>query len=1030
VPTATETKLPTPTVKAAINIPATATELKTIADAQARGLCVGAMKAYYAIKTYNVGTADGQKIKVEALDVKGARAKAEAAGYKVAWVTKSVGLSTATKTTLSTESPTPALTEEFKSNNVELGDGMWIKHSDWNALVAADQSNGTNFTSIGKSQGYTAMINAIDVANAPYEEFLKKVEAGDIIPVAGGDYITKEEFNKLPSGSQQIVKTQGFAALESATTVIWEKGSRPVGFSWDPGIKRRQAAWDALPETLTEAEFTKIPFTQKDFYHLKPSSYGRVGALALAGMIPPAKVILPEYTAADITAMDWGIAAAQAPLLVLGFAPQAITGSVLGKVVTTGASTALAGMIGYGTAKAWSGLTPQQRGMGVAMTALCAIPLITTVGRNVKISGTPIPTTKGDAVVWKGLSVAGSPIIGKSGGKWIVGSRGITLPEARMILNGYKPETMLETKVFVNRPALEKAGFTQTQIEYLSRTLKDRNMFAGRSSPWLDKDVLLEPTERLNTNEIGTVMERLNKLEQGFIKKSKIKDAFLLYGSSTIKSQLAPELRNWRGVHDWDISLNMNQAQTEAWAQFLLKDLKVKGGGTYRISPESPTLIEKKINGTWEHIADIHSQELISGPEIATSRLDATGDYSYGRMVAEPAITVKYPGIGELRIMRLSESGVRKADTILRVRQTGEGTAFRPPERGIAQPGVPKDAADFYVTLRTFQGEAVAEDWLRSWAKAMGYTEAELSKVLPRIRTAMQEVAAQTPSDIIGYQFSPAKSPRITTGASPSIVVHVPSSLGASVSPTLGRRISAPIYPYKLTQSPKVRSLAAASLSTMVSKMQSTSPSLAKSLAAASAKPSKVVVPSAKPSPSPKPGSKPPSTSPKPSPPKSGKPSPSPTPSPKASPIPSPVPSPVPSPTPKPTPSPYPYPYPKPGPRPKPLPTLRLEAKPKKYQQREGPALAVWKQGAYWVSIFPPFRTTGRQEDVVYSRERPKWGSVIAKGRHAPKRTLRSMGHVPELITVPMGVVTARIRGGRHLSFSRSNGRKRGRIIK
>ena len=87
--------------------------------------------------------------------------------------------------------------------------------------------------------------------------------------------------------------------------------------------------------------------------------------------------------------------------------------------------------------------------------------------------------------------------------------------------------------------------------------------------------------------------------------------------------------------------------------------------------------------------------------------------------------------------MTLSESGVRKADTILRVRQTAEGTAFRPPERGIAQPGVPKDAADFYVILRTFKGEKIAENWLKSWAKAMGYTEEQLAKVLPKIRRAM-----------------------------------------------------------------------------------------------------------------------------------------------------------------------------------------------------------------------------------------------------------------------------------------------------
>jgi len=112
--------------------------------------------------------------------------------------------------------------------------------------------------------------------------------------------------------------------------------------------------------------------------------------------------------------------------------------------------------------------------------------------------------------------------------------------------------------------------------------------------------------------------------------------------------------------------------------------------------------------------------------------------------------------------------------------------------------------------------------------------------------------------------------------------------------------------------------------------------------------------------------------------------------------------------------------------------TKMLDMPPIKSKQkkiREGPALAVWKQGAYWVSVFPPFRTTGKKEDVVYSREKPPWGSVIARGRHAPKKTLRAMGKIPELIEVPMGVVTARIRNGRKLTFSRRNGRRRGRVI-
>jgi len=948
-----------------------------------------------------------------------------------------------------------AMQQAFESDHIKLGDGQWVTGIDWEKLIATDKELGTNFTEIGKKQGYDAMVTAIDKANEPYKEFLEKVEQGDIIPVAGDEYITKAEYGKLPSGTQQILKEQGFEALAKATTITYERIPKPIGVGWDPRYKARLEKWESLPQTITQEEMNKIPFSDKGYYQVSKDSQTRAGLLILSSLIPPAKAALPEYTTRDISAMDWGIAAAQAPLIVLGFAPAAISGSVVGRVAMVTGSTALSGMIGYGTVKNWSALTLGQKAMGVGMAALCAVPFITTVARNVKISGTPIPTTKGNAVVWKGLSVAGHPLIGRSGGKWVLGTRSITLPEARLILNGYKPEMMLETKVFVNRSALSKAGFSKTQIDYLATTLKNRNLFAGKTSPWLDKNVLIEPTARLNANEIGIVMKRLIKLEQGFIKAKKIKDAFLLYGSPTIKSQLAPNLRNWRSVHDWDISLNMNQAQTEAFTKALLRDFKAKGGGTYRISPQSTTLIEKKIGNTWTHIADIHSQQaaITSTMDLPASKLDATGTYSYGRMVSEPAITVKYPGVGELRIMKLSESGVRKADTILRVRQTGQGTAFRPPERGIAQPGVPKDAADFYVTLRTFKGATVAEDWLKSWAKSMGYTDDWLKAAMLKARPGtyppklnwndwvnttlsneMINVSSQTPSSIIGYEFKPSGTAQVSPGASPSIIVHMPSSLGASVSGKLESQISQPIYPYKLSKSPEMQATISAGLSAMLSKAPSKAiaspkilPSVAWSLAVSKASPkpspsptiSKVPSPSTKPSPSTVPSVYP-----------SGKPSPSTKPSKAPSGILSPKPSPVPSPSPKPSPFPYPSPKPepKPRPKPKPLPIMSMPES-KKQRIRQGPALAVWRQGAYWVSVFPPFRTTGLKEDVVYSRKKPPWGSVIARGRHSPRVTLRSIGKVPELIEVPMGVVTARIRNGRKLTFSHSNHRKRGRVV-
>ena len=102
---------------------------------------------------------------------------------------------------------------------------------------------------------------------------------------------------------------------------------------------------------------------------------------------------------------------------------------------------------------------------------------------------------------------------------------------------------------------------------------------------------------------------------------------------------------------------------------------------------------------------------------------------------------------------------------------------------------------------------------------------------------------------------------------------------------------------------------------------------------------------------------------------------------------------------------------------------------------RQGPPLAVWDQGMYFVTVFPPFRTKGSKPgkpgkpDVVYSRERPPWATKTVKGKRSPQRSLQTFGKVPELLEVPMGKVIARIRGGRHLSFSRRNGRRRGRVI-
>ena len=393
-----------------------------------------------------------------------------------------------------------------------------------------------------------------------------------------------------------------------------------------------------------------------------------------------------------------------------------------------------------------------------------------------KFGEVSIPTTTAPEgqVVWKGLTVANRPILGKAlvgEPKWVLGARDITLPEAQSILAGYKPEMMLETKVFVNPEALAKAGFSNDEINKLTLTIKDRDLFAGAKSPYLSREALLEPTKYIDANEIDVLTEQVARYGD------KIKQANYLYGSPTIKSQLAPELRSWREVHDWDIQTTMTSDEAAQFTQNTLAKLQALGG-EYRISPKSATLIEKNLAGDWKHIADIHAvdESAIAAEEISKSLLDKTGAYSYGRQVAEPAITI-HTDYGNIKIMRLSESGVRKADTIARVREGG----FAPPERGIAHVGVPKDIADFYVVLRTFKGEQIAGEWAEAW----GYTPEELIGI-----------ARTNPLETVGWNITPSKA-TAAERVSPSVDLQIPQSLADAASrelaPSLYAAISAPV---------------------------------------------------------------------------------------------------------------------------------------------------------------------------------------------------------------------------------------------
>lgn len=594
---------------------------------------------------------------------------------------------------------------------------------------------------------------------------------------------------------------------------------------------------------------------------------------------------------------------------------------------------------GYGTIHNWGDMTKKGQTVSIVSDLLVLVWGIGLAAKLVRFPVVKVQIPKGGtATVWRGLSVGGKPTFGISKSKLTIGTKGITYPAK--VVKGYEPgAAKIEMNIMATNRALTKMGFSKAEINRLFKTLEARSKFAGKESPYLDKGAIFQATKTLNTRSIAELMKTLmgmgDRIEQ-------------VFGSSTIKTQLLPKLSKvFRKSADIDIQTRMTTEETIAFAKELVKKLQAtEGHKNIRISKDHPTLIEIKVKGVWHHAVDIKSL----GQSASTESAIAEG--AYGMLHAEKVIEIKYPGQGVIKIMRLSESGKRKAQSILRW-QDGE---FGPYEwRG-------KDIGDFYAILWTFEGEAAAN----AWAKVWGYTPSKLMTMIE-----------QNPPKLVGWQWV-SDVGKVPKGASPRVKVILPSELGKALkakSPSVYNSIvkSMP-YTSSLPLIASLRSLGISlagkipsKLSVNVSRSLPSSPAVSPSIKAS---------PYASPSPSP-----------------SGKPSPSPSPSP--------------YPYPYGYPSPYPYPPPPTIPPPiippsgikkiPPVPPKPSEIAKLTKKQREG--IMAWKQGIMYRLIYPPYGA----KDMINSRK-PLAGvkydsgsgsayrSVLAKGGVVPREVLRDMG--------------------------------------
>jgi tetratricopeptide (TPR) repeat protein len=847
--------------------------------------------------------------------------------------------------------------KSWSKNNKIIGN-QYMPIDDWNKLDIKYQT-------IAESNGFSAMTdtikadlekqsNAIKTMNK-YKttkgyDLLEAVRRGvdaDTMKLAGFD----EKAVKWAISSKQTSDVTG-VALPGSDYWLQKIGASSIFVTDDERLK--------ILEKNPKAKFEPVLSQQ--------SQVARKGVETASTLFfSPARMALPEITSKDISGLEYVVGGAQLATWTIPALP---------KGIIPFASAGLSGIFGYSLAQNWSQLTPQQKAIGTAGVVLTALPAIIPLVKSAIPVAVKVPTATGDVTVWRGINVKGKPVIGISEGKIAVGTGNIKYPKFEEIQSGYKPSTKIETTVMGTRKALKKMGVMEEDIIKVESTLNTRAMFAGKSSPYFTKQVAPEPIKSLSQEGVAEVFKASNN--------PKIVER--VYGSYTMKNQLAPELRTWREPGDIDIQTTMPQAETEVFAKSLVQRLKkTEGANNVKISENTPTLIETKDAEGWHHAVDIHSRDVNPLASEPSEKLGTTGTYSFGMQVAEPAAKIKVPGIGEIRIMRLSETGKRKADAILHFNP--EGGVIGP------EPHRVKDIVDYYVIIRTYKGEKIANEWARAWGKS----PEDLIKL-----------AENNPVKLTAWELVPTKmagkgspklaltlSPELTEGISPSLASKItspmalsslPSGFIATASPSVRLSYSGAlaypsgsISPSLSLKSPSIKTLESPSLSLKsISVRTSASPEIGSTAISPSGSisPSSAFLPSPSPKASPSPSSYPkpsPSVSPSPKPKGGGKPSPTPSPKPSISTSPSPSPTPVRTPSPK------------------PITTtgrikLRQFGKGESYDAPQG--TYTFKMGLYWVSIEPPYKTQG---DVVLSVEPPN-GAEVVSGQGSAYKTIQSLG--------------------------------------
>jgi hypothetical protein len=665
---------------------------------------------------------------------------------------------------------------KFAKENVQLKSGDFVSKAD--------------LAKLDSSQAQFLITNGVDAFSAKYSG-----KATDVA-IAGA----VREIDTILRG-----KTASQGNIDAITAALVSTKNYKGGLSGDKVVSAKEGnrlIWDSL---TNDEKKTVANYYAGDLY--KTSSFGEYiqlmkGAGQSGGVVtdialsPITQGILSPAAKASsgqpVTTMEWGSGAAKTVLDVLAVGGAGALGK-LGMAGRLTESAIQAGSLGVLTAASWDKMTPSERALAIGLNA--AFTVLPYTGDILKAANVHVPDmnpvgkasvelSDGSKVtVWKGVKLGNQPLIGKSDGKLVFGAGKIKVPDISTLkLPGaegapFEPRTGLETNILTNKTVLARAGMPGEMIKRIETTLPEVRKFYGKASPYMVPDNFNKSIVSLDDNGVEAVLKTASD-------NNKIVDR--VFGSTTMRPQIDPkDVDSWvalRGKLPADIDMQLKNVDADGAKDFTQKLVdKINAASEHKVwvSPNKPTLVMSTApDGSYMHAVDIHYQgEPIVDGVVSPSEFQ---DMVYGMGKAQPTVKVNVPGVGNINISRLSETGVGKTEQVL-------GWRIDPATNRVVittEAHRLKDYADLYEIIKTYSGARKADDW----AGVMGLD-------IP----SLQKLAEAAPAD---YAWTYTPSTVVGSAGIPSIAIVSPALLSAATSLPVAATPSGQIVSIPLVSKP------------------------------------------------------------------------------------------------------------------------------------------------------------------------------------------------------------------------------------